>query len=115
MKLPGGTTTISGHSGQSLKLSPGFRQRFSFPTSVSTPAQGVCDAALGGGLASRIAAARLPDFLSHCFLSSAQEQDGSNSHTSRSERDSQRNIPPIGAGCLVCATCLFKLSIRARA
>src|SRR5437764_142352 len=39
MKLPAGTTTISGHSGQSLKLSFGFRQRFSLPTCASTPSQ----------------------------------------------------------------------------
>src|SRR5262245_47900039 len=40
MKLSGGTTTISEHSAQSLKLSIGLRHRPSLPTSVSTPSQG---------------------------------------------------------------------------
>ena len=61
VKLPAGTTTISGHSGQSLKLSPGFRQRFSLPTSASTPEQVVSAVALGE--VSSMAVARLPLFL----------------------------------------------------
>src|SRR5262249_19911082 len=37
MKLPAGTATLPGHSGQSLKVSPGLTQRFSLPTCASTP------------------------------------------------------------------------------
>src|SRR5215471_2782497 len=37
MNSPAGTTTISGHVSQSLKLSLGFRQRFSLPTCATTP------------------------------------------------------------------------------
>jgi hypothetical protein len=46
MNSPAGTTTISGHSGQSLKVSFGFRQRFSLPTSAATPSH-LVDAAGG--------------------------------------------------------------------
>ena len=38
-KLPAGTTTISGQSGQSLKMPFRFTHRCSFPTRVSTPSQ----------------------------------------------------------------------------
>src|SRR5436190_22473138 len=37
MNSPAGTTTISGHSGQSLKVSFGFRQRISLSTWASVP------------------------------------------------------------------------------
>src|SRR5262249_14134281 len=53
MKLPAGTTTISGQLGQSLKLSLGFTQRRSFPMKVSTPShwagEGVGLIATGSG------------------------------------------------------------------
>src|SRR6516225_6705168 len=40
MKSPAGITTISGHSGQSLKVSFGFRQRISLLTWASVPSHG---------------------------------------------------------------------------
>src|SRR5262245_10582872 len=56
VKLPAGTTTMSGHSGQSLNCSvipaPGLKQRCSFcPTETSIPSQraGVMAAAGGTG------------------------------------------------------------------
>src|SRR5262245_13946778 len=39
MNSPAGITTISGQSGQSLKLSFGFRHLRSLPTCTSTPSQ----------------------------------------------------------------------------
>ena len=52
---PAGTTTSSGHS---LKLSPGFKQRFSFPTCASTPAQDPSGAGFEGDKASSRAVAK---------------------------------------------------------
>src|SRR5262245_29301282 len=48
MTSPAGTTTISGHSGQSLNVSFGFRHRRSLATGASTPSQ--CAGAGGGAL-----------------------------------------------------------------
>jgi hypothetical protein len=48
VKVPTGITTISGHSGQSLKVSFGVRQRFSLPISASTPSHRVCGCAIAG-------------------------------------------------------------------
>src|SRR5262245_40658055 len=85
MNSPPGTTTISGQSAQSLKLSPGLRQRFSLPTSPSTPEQVLGEFGFEVGRPSSMAVERLPLFLSHCFLSAVHEQNISFSHAARSE------------------------------
>jgi hypothetical protein len=120
LKLPAGTTNISGQSGLSLKLSPAFRQRCSVPTNVSTQVVVGASAGFEAGKASSIAVAKLPLFLSHCLLLSSQEQLVFKSHTLRSVWDSHRNIAPMvvdccfdGAGGMTCD--FLSSSIRARA